>query len=142
MSDLVISSEAKKILSRWARDEFYVYIRCITSRFVNVTEKHRLYWSVSVEFRTTQPIQKRGEGYDLSEIIVNLGAEIPRRKQIQPGYQGKQEKPNATTQNAGWLMPDSVKLKKVKTKLKKVDEERPKKRPKDLKAKKKDASNR
>lgn len=134
-----LSREAKKWLSRWAKDEWYVYIRPLTSRFIDRSTKHRLYWAVSVECRRIGgETRYRGEGYDLSEIILKLSEQVPRRKDIQPGYVGQQ----VTKQNAGFLMADSAvlpdeKVKKIKKKRKEdpegviVTKSKKKKRKKD-----------
>lgn len=78
--DASVSPEASRILRRWARDDFYVYIRPLSSQYVDSTEQARIYWTVSVEFRSVNFVQKRGEGYNLSEIIIELDQSMPRRK--------------------------------------------------------------
>lgn len=130
MSDLIISDEARRLLSKWSRDEFYIYIRPLTSRLIDRSTKHKLYWQVSVEYRYVEYKSIRGEGYDLNQIILDLAPKVPRRKNKQPGYLGAQAK------TAG----EFGKKKKVKAKKKHADVipiDRPRKRPKDKPAKKK-----
>lgn len=74
-----VSLEAHKILKRWAKAQYYVYLRCLSSLFLDPDKKHRLYWTVTVEYRTVNWQQWRGEGFDLSEIICKLDLEVPRR---------------------------------------------------------------
>lgn len=128
MSDLIISDEARRLISKWTRDEFYVYIRPITSRFIDRSQKHKVYWQVSVEYRRVDYHSIRGEGYDLNQIILDLGPKVPRRKVDQPNYIGAQEKP------AG--------KRSKKTKITKDDEikdhDRPRKRTKPAKKQKAD----
>lgn len=112
-----LTKESRKILSRFARDEYYVYLRPMTSRFIDRSKKHKLYWVVSVEFRRPDgPKTFRGEGYDLNEVLEELSERVPRRKEIQPGYVGQQ----VTTKTAGYLMAKKAK----------VSEDRPRKRKK------------
>lgn len=78
-----ISGQAHKYLTRWAKDEFYVYIRPLSSRFTEPSaKKFRIHWAVTVEYRGMEYKQHRAEGYDLSEVICKLGKEVPRRKTI------------------------------------------------------------
>lgn len=98
-----LSEQAKKYISRWTKDEFYVYIRPVSSRFSEPDKKHRTLWAVSVEYRFVEYKQWRSEGEDLDAVICELGEKIPRRKQFQPGYKGGNPK-----NNPGWLAPESV----------------------------------
>lgn len=127
MSEIVLSDEARKLISRWARDEFYIYIRPLTSRLIDRSKPHKVYWQVSVEYRYVEYKSIRGEGYDLNQIILDLGPRVPRRKDKQPGYLGAQEKP------AGEF---GKKKSKKKVKATTTEEARPKKRPKEIKTKK------
>lgn len=138
-----LTKESRKFLSRWAKDEYYVYIRPMTSRFIDRSKKHKLYWVVSVEFRRMdEPKTFRGEGYDLNEVLAELAERVPRRKEAQPGYVGQQ----VTKKNAGYLMAHAAVLeddevKEIRKKRKKDKEsviitERPRKRTKPAKKKK------
>lgn len=90
-----LSAEAKKVLSRWARDDFYVYLRPVSSKYIDRTKKETIYWCVSVEFRRVEePRQFRGEGYDLNDVILELAERVPRRRQ--------------KLSNAGWLSPEPM----------------------------------
>jgi hypothetical protein len=158
VSEIVLSDEARKAISRWTRDEFYVYIRPLTSRLINRSKPHKIYWQVSVEYRYVEFKMRRGEGYDLNEVILTLDKEVPRRKDAQPGYLGVQEKPAGETgkkskkkkvaqyeseakEMTGKPREDKKKSKKKKSKVADVIPiDRPRKRPKDKPAKKKTKS--
>lgn len=75
-----LSVESRKILSRWAKDKFYVYLRPVTSKFIDAASPHTIYWNVSVEFRTVPPGRWEAEGYDLDACIKQLGEQVPRRR--------------------------------------------------------------
>lgn len=74
-----IAPETHKILKRWTRAQFYVYIRPLSSLYVRPDKKHRIYWVVAVEHRTVNWQQWRGEGFDINEIIQKLDLEVPKR---------------------------------------------------------------
>ncbi len=96
MSSSELTLEARKAIRRWALSDFYVYMRPISSKYVDASKKERTYWNVSVEYRTLEFKQWRAEGYDLSSVIMELAEQIPRRPKSN-GYQpGKQ---------VGWLAP-------------------------------------
>lgn len=95
-----LTLEARKILSKWARWDLYVYMRPMSSVYLVPQKKHTVYWIVSVEYRAMEYKQLRGEGYDLSEVIVKLDEDVPNRKKVQPGY-----KPGT---NTGWLAAKEV----------------------------------
>lgn len=107
-----LTKDSRKILSRFAKDEFYVYIRPMTSRFIDRSKKHKLYWVVSVEFRRVDGMKTfRGEGYDLNEVLADLGERVPRRKEVQPGYVGNG---TVSEKTAGYLMSKKAKVKPIK----------------------------
>jgi hypothetical protein len=97
-----LTKAAQKILKRWALDDYYIYMRPMSSLYMDRTRKATVYWSVSVEFRHygNGPTQYRGEGYDLSEIIVELASRVPDRKDVQPNYKAGP---------TGWLAPERAK---------------------------------
>jgi hypothetical protein len=126
-----LSAEARKIISRWARDEAYVYMRPLTSKWIDPTKKHRVYWKVQVEIRTAPPGRWDAEGYDLNEVILSLGQKVPRRRIPNPGFDPK-------TKDGGLLAPKKVfKQELEEAKRRREVSERPKKRPKDKQAKRK-----
>lgn len=90
-----LPSDVRKILSRWARDDYYVYLRPMSSAYVDPGKKETTYWVVSVEYRAVEFKQVKGEGYDLCEVLRKMAPDVPRRRDVQPGY-----RPGKTT---GWL---------------------------------------
>lgn len=130
-----LDKPVRVILKRWAKMGAYVYIRPLTSKYIDARGPMRLYWSVQVELRTTPPGRWNAEGENLDEIILKLGEEVPRDREEH--YE----------QTAGWLMPESVLQQEIdrakesiKT-LKKQKSERPRKRPStNLKKKRKRAA--
>jgi hypothetical protein len=154
VSEIVLSDEARKAISRWTRDEFYVYIRPVTSRFLDRSSKHKIYWQVSVEYRHVDFRSRRAEGYDLNDVILTLAKDVPRRKDIQPGYVGvgedpKKKMPQYPTEAedfTGKPREDKPKVKKKSKKKKKasvskdadvIPIDRPRKRTKEAKKVKK-----
>lgn len=99
-------------------------MRPMTSRFIDRSKKHKLYWVVSVEFRRADgPKTFRGEGYDLNEVLADLSERVPRRQEVQPGYVGQQ----LTKKNAGYLIAKKAKIKEdapKKRKKKKVKKDK------------------
>ena len=76
-----LNAEVRKVLSRWAKEGFYVYLRPITSRYVEgPNKKHKVYWNVSVELRTVPPGHWEGEGYDLDQIVLEMADRVPRNR--------------------------------------------------------------
>ena len=96
----MINKEAKKLLKLWAQQDFYVYIRSMSSVYVDPKKEPRLYFTVSVEYRGVKWEQITGEGYDLSKIIITMSGRVPNRHAEQPGY-----KPGKET---GWLAAKAV----------------------------------
>lgn len=72
--------DCRKILSRWSGQEYYVYLRPLTSKLVDASKKHTTYWVVSVEYRAMPPGHWRAEGYSLAEVIRELDQTVPRRR--------------------------------------------------------------
>ena len=131
-----ITPEASKILRRWARSDWYVYLRPISSKYHEPHKKEKTYWAVQVECRmlthtddgrptNLQPF--RGEGYDLSEVIIKLDLEVPRRPK---GY--VVEKP---TSFSGWLVPQSEMKRQQVIARERTKESQPKKKRKKRKVK-------
>ena len=77
-----LSPESKKIIGRFSRDQFYVYIRPTTSLFAEPSKKEGQWWVVSVQIRAMPPREFRGEGRVLDEVIRKMGQEVPRRKDL------------------------------------------------------------
>lgn len=96
--------EARKILNRWARCEFYIYMRPTSSKFVQPKEKPGIYWVVSVEYRTMPPGQWRAEGRDLDEVIRRLDLEVPKSRPRNRINQNEQP---------GWCAPEKMKKRAV-----------------------------
>lgn len=120
--------DCRKIISRWTRDDYYVYFRPISSHWLDPKAKHTVYWNILVEYRNVEWRQWRAEGPDLADCIRKLAEEIPRRRAVDPGWRpGK---------SGGWLAPKAVEaqaeahMKKQNTKLKKVVEKSKKKKVK------------
>lgn len=118
--------DCRKIISRWTRDDLYVYMRPISSHWIDADAKHSVYWSVLVEYRNVEWQQWRAEGPDLADCIRNLAEQIPRRRVMDPGWRpGK---------SGGWLAPKAVEAKaeahtkKQNAKLKKISAKSSKKK--------------
>lgn len=84
-----VTPEAHKILKRWTKAQYYVYIRPLSSLFLEPEKKHKIYWRVQVEFRTVNWQVWGDEGYDLSEIIERLDLRVPRRDTKNLDYKPK-----------------------------------------------------
>lgn len=78
LSSCSITPEAEKIIKRWALAQCYLYIRPITSMFLDPKKKPKLYWNVTVEHRGMDWNKWGNEGYDLSKVIVQLDGIVPR----------------------------------------------------------------
>lgn len=90
----VLTPEARKILKRWARQGYYVYLRPTMSAYAG-DDGNRVYWMLSVEYREINFTSIRGEGYNLSKLIVAVSGRVHKR-------------PNRTFKlgdHAGWLAP-------------------------------------
>lgn len=83
-----LTPAARKVLRRWTIDDYYVYLHP-TASIREDGDKLTLYWNVSVEFRFVEWKQWRGEGFDLSAVIMEMNEKIPRRKKMQPEYRNK-----------------------------------------------------
>lgn len=94
-----LTAEAKKVLRRWARSDFYVYLRPLSGVYFNQGPS-AVVWVVNVEVRATTPTQVRKEGADLSKVICEVDLLVPRRSK---GYVA--EKPHHYT---GWLAPQDL----------------------------------
>lgn len=120
-----LTKPARKLISKWARQEFYVYLHPLSSRFIDPTMKPTVYWVVSVEargFSASSPFKTwRAEGFDLSATIIGMADQIPNKKMKQT--------------SAGWLAPKEVfdkeveRAKKRQTKAKKKSNVVPFERP-------------
>lgn len=107
-----LDADVRKAINRWTREGFYVYLRPITSKYIDASTKHRTYWKVSVELRDVPPGHWEAEGYNLDECVRELAAVIPRDR-----AQWKKDRP------AGWLMPESVlqqEIERAKKSIKKL----------------------
>ena len=124
-----LDADVRKTLSRWTKEGFYVYLRPITSRYIDVRNKHKVYWKVSVELRDVPPGHWDAEGYNLDDCIRELDSKVPRNR-----AQWREDRP------AGWGAPQSVldkeiaraeaSIKEARKKQKTTKSERPRKRPK------------
>jgi hypothetical protein len=90
-----LTAEARKILKRWAAQDFYVYIRPMSGVYAGGKKKSQIFWSISVEYRGVEWQQIRGEGWNISKLIVEMSGRVPNRERIQPGYEPGKE--------TGWL---------------------------------------
>lgn len=91
-SDLPL--DCRKILSRWSAQEYYIYLRPITSKFLDRSKKHTIYWKGQVQYRTTPPGLWSAEGFSLAEVIRELDAVVPK---LRRNY--------TATLKDGWLAP-------------------------------------
>lgn len=91
-----LSKEAERIISEWAADDYYTYIRPITSTYTKPNKPHKVVWAVAVEMRAVEYQRWHDDGDDLDEVIRSLGEVVPRRKTIQKGYKpaGKKGRPS------------------------------------------------
>lgn len=128
-----LTPEARKILKRWARQDMYVYMRPMSGVYAGGDDPSKIFWSVSVEYRAMVDHQQiRGEGWNISKVIVEMSGRVPNRDREQPGY--------VPGKNVGWLAAQAVAeqqkadmrkaRKKAERKKAKVEEERPRKRKK------------
>lgn len=78
--------DCRKIISRWTRDDYYIYFRPITSCYTKPNEPHHVVWVLLVEFRNVNWQQWRAEGPNLDECIRELDQQIPRRRKLDRGY--------------------------------------------------------
>lgn len=92
--------DCRKIISRWTRDDYYIYFRPITSCYAKPKEPHHVVWVLLVEFRNVNWHQWRAEGPNLDECIRELDEQIPRRVKLDPGY-----KPNGKHGRGSHLGP-------------------------------------
>lgn len=91
-----LNMNVRKILSRWSKAGYYIYIRPLTSKYIDARSDHTVYWVVQVELRDAPPGQWRAEGSNLDECILQLDAEVPRSRKIHH------------ERNAGWMAPKKV----------------------------------
>lgn len=108
MASSSLDKKTRAIINKWSAYGFYVYMRPLTSKFIDPKAKHRVYWSVSVEFRNYPPGQWSGEGYNLDEIIAELDTRVPKGTRV-----GGRQVP------AGYLAPKSVTDREVRKAKKK-----------------------
>lgn len=72
--------DCRKTLSRWSALGYYCYLRPVTSKLIDPSKKHTIYWTVSVEYRTMPPGYWKAEGYSLAEVIRELDEKVPKRR--------------------------------------------------------------
>lgn len=111
MNAYELSPEARKIIARFSRDEFYVYIRPTTSRYAEPSKKEGQWWVVSVQIRALPPQEFREEGRSLDEAIRRLGRVVPRRKDL-PNWRPVE---NVKTDHIGFLAPEKLWNKKYES---------------------------
>lgn len=125
-----MTPEARKILKRWVAQDFYVYMRPMSAVYAGGKDPKAIHWCVSVEYRGVEWRQIRGEGSDLSKVVVEMSGRVPNRHREQPGY-----KPGKDT---GWLAAKKTakrQLKDMKEAREKAEAEKPKKKSKKSKKK-------
>lgn len=105
-----LDADIRKILKRWTKIGCYVYMRPISSTYIDASKPHKIYWRVQVELRATPPGRWNAEGYNLDDVIRELDGLVPRNRK-----QHHEE-------NIGWLAP---------AKLEKAEAERFRKAEKD-----------
>ena len=81
-----LSGKAKKALRNWTADGYYIHISPTSIRWYRPDDEHRLFWSVSVEYRNTRWTIWDAKGDNLDLILRELGEKIPRRSTIESGF--------------------------------------------------------
>lgn len=129
-----INAEARKVLRHWARDGLYTYIRPVSSKLIDPTAKFHIVWKISVEYRGVGWKQYHNEGANLSEVIIRMGLEIPRKSKLKKEPLGSGKVVNFS-ENENKVIAG---IKKDITEAMKVQPfaDRPRRRPKDKKRKK------
>lgn len=122
-----MDADVRKILKRWTKMGAYVYMRPISSTYVDASKPHRIYWRVQVELRAVPPGRWNGEGYNLDDVIRSLNEEVPRNRKAHEDA------------HIGWLAPAKLedaeyeRFRKAEAdhyaKKAKAEKKRPKKRP-------------
>jgi hypothetical protein len=82
-----IDGEARALLRKWTRCQYYVYLRPLDNRFNDPRGEFMVHWAVTVERRGVGWQQHRAEGLNLSEVIKRLGEEVPIDKPKLPPRQ-------------------------------------------------------
>lgn len=87
------------IIAGWCKAGYYVYLRPVNGKLVDATADGKVYWNVTVEHRNVPPVQKRGEGWDLDEVIRDVATKMasPSPKQT--------AKPSGTKSNGSPQKP-------------------------------------
>lgn len=106
-----LNKEIRTILSRWSRAGYYVYLRPLTSKYIDARSDHTVYWVVQVELRDTPPGQWRAEGSNLDQCILELDAKVPHSRKVHH------------KRTAGWMAPKKVE-KKEQERFRKETKER------------------
>lgn len=95
-------------LDDWARWDYYVYLRSISSRFSEPGDPEGVWWVVAVQIRAFPPHEFREEGRDLDAIVAKLAAVVPSRKKLGKGkWRKNRHSPltGARTDHIGFLAP-------------------------------------
>lgn len=103
-----LSSQARKAIARWSRDEFYVYIRPTTSKWSEPGNQEGQWWVVTVQVRGVPPHEFREEGRSLDRVICKLDGRVPRRSELSDFAEMK------ATEHIGFLAPHALWEKKYK----------------------------
>lgn len=107
-----LGSEARKIIGRFSRDEYYVYIRPTTSLYAEPTKEAGQWWVVVVQIRSVPPHEFRAEGRSFNDVILELGERVPRRKDLDSHRKISEE--SLDTVYIGYAAPHALWKKKYK----------------------------
>lgn len=90
----MLTRDNEKILSRWARRGYCVYLRPFSSKLIDPNKDHVLLWVVIVEYVNSQNqvVQVRDQGRDLYNVITRMQDRLPK-------------KPQSKKRKRGWLAP-------------------------------------
>lgn len=91
-----MDADVRKILKRWTKIGCYVYIRPISSTYIDASKPHRIYWRVQVELRTVPPGRWNEEGTNLDDVIRRLDEIVPRNRKAHHDA------------HIGWLAPKKL----------------------------------
>lgn len=91
----MLTKDNIKIISRWTRRGYCVYIRPFSSKLIDPKKEHELLWVVSVEYVNAigQVVQIRDQDWDLHNVVTRVDARVPQR-------------PQNKKRRRGWLAPE------------------------------------
>lgn len=81
-----LSKKAKKALTNWTADGYYVFIRPTTIRWYRPDDEHALFWNVTVEYRNRAWMIWDAKGDNLDLILREMVEVIPRRSKLDSSF--------------------------------------------------------